>query len=422
MAATLVLAHSVAAAALITQAIEVSLTHVDSDLNLTQTELVSRAAARGSVRLSSLHSKSATDLRRSLSLSSDGNEYYMNISVGTPPVTIRVFLDTGSDVFWISCFNRSTNGASTSAVSFDPHRSSTYRVIPCKSPRCVQSPIPFMPRCDPSKNCTYELVYADGSATNGTMALETITLGGCNPVSVPDVAFGCSVSSSGNALNTDGILGFGRGEQSIVSQLGIGRFSYCLTPFGSSRLVLGPREADKDDGVTVTVPLLPTDWATWYNIDLVGISVGGTALAIPKDTFKTNGFIKPGVVLDNGSTLTYLDAGAYDPLKNAILAKAGFSVVDGTPYELDVCFNTSGVAAEKLRFPELVFHFRGGVDFKVPQENYMMGFAKDGVHCLAILSEDGISILGSYLQQNFWVGYDLKNNLVSFTPSKCARE
>ncbi|KAK1309183.1 Aspartic proteinase nepenthesin-2 [Acorus calamus] len=400
------MALTVAAAS--SSAIHISLTHIDSNSNLTHTDLITRAVARANRRLSTVQ-------YRSFSLSTDGNEYYMKIGVGTPPKNFHVVVDTGSDVFW--------------TVGFDPRHSSTYRVIPCKSRRCAPR-IPFLRLCDPRGNCTYELHYGDGSGTNGTMALETITLGTARgPVSVPDVAFGRSVSTSGNTLTMlDGIVGFGRGKSSLIwnfqqiSQLGVDRFSYCLAPFGSSRLVLGrdDGEAIKQSPSTVTIPLLCKLWWSFYNVDLVGISVDGTALPIPKNAFATNWFVKPGVILDSGTTFTYLIRSAYEPLKRAFVAKVvGFAAVDGAGYGFDVCFKTGEAAGERLRFPGLVFHFRGGIDLELPRENYMIGLVKEGVHCLGIMGIDGISVLGSYFQRDFWVDYDLKNNLVSFTPAKC---
>ncbi|KAK1283094.1 Aspartic proteinase nepenthesin-2 [Acorus calamus] len=161
-------------------------------------------------------------------------------------------------------------------------------------------------------------------------------------------------------------------------------------------------------------------WWSFYNVDLVGISVDGTALPIPKNAFAMNWFVKPGVILDSGTTFTYLIRSAYEPLKRVFVAKAaGFAAVDGAGYGFDVCFKTGEGAAERLRFPGLVFHFRGGIDLELPRENYMIGLEKEGVHCLGIMGIDGISVLGSYFQRDFWVDYDLKKNFVSFTPAKC---
>ncbi|KAK1279695.1 Aspartic proteinase nepenthesin-2 [Acorus gramineus] len=357
---------SIATPSIPNEGIGINLIHVDSALNLSQIDLVRRALDRGDVRLSSLVARAAGG--RSFNLVTDGNEYYMKIAVGTPPVTFSLVVDTGSDLFWTSCFKRSP-----SSIPFDPHSSSTYLSVPCMSDLCgAYQPPPFMPPCDPKAVCHYELEYADNSGTFGVISMDTITLGSRNPVSFPHILFGCSLDGSGNTLLVDGIVGLGRGDQSIISQLGIKQFSYCLTPFGSSRLVLG-RKPGPDDGVpegkTVTVSLVRSEWSSAYNVDLVGITVGTDRLAVPQRSFEISPFSNQGVILDSGTTFTYLVKGVYDLLKSSFVAQTRYAAVDGSSHHFDVCFKSGDV---KAKFPGLVFHFGGGSDLSLPQENYMI--------------------------------------------------
>ncbi|KAK1309185.1 Aspartic proteinase nepenthesin-1 [Acorus calamus] len=281
----------------------------------------------------------------------DGNnEYYMEISIGSPPMTFTIAVDTGSDLFWTHCFNRS----SSTHPGFNPRRSST-------------------------------------------------------------------TSSNGSLLFTDGIAGFGRGKFSLIYQLGINHFSYCLTPFGTSRLTLGDtREPARN---TVTVPLLINPYyPSFYNVALTGISVGPTRLAGTENAFWIAGIDRPGVILDSGSTLTYMERSVYGLLKQELVAQARLPVVDAAQYDLDLCFRTT-VKGARAAFPKLVFHFDGGMDLEVTRKNYIMRFKKGRVaHCLAMVPTDegGLTVLGSYFQRDFRVAYDLKKNLVSFTPTRCA--
>ncbi|KAK1260609.1 Aspartic proteinase nepenthesin-1 [Acorus gramineus] len=394
--------------------IHINITHADSARNLNQTELVRRAAARGRHRISRL---------RSFNLSThdddgDGNnEYYMEISIGSPPMTFTIAVDTGSDLFWTHCFNRS----GSARPGFNPRRSLTYRVLPCATSACASSPATA---CGDKKKCAYEFMYADFSSTTGTVSLDTVTLGSLgttNPLSFPDIMFGCSTSSNGSLLFTDGIAGFGRGKFSLISQLGINHFSYCLTPFGTSRLTLGDTRTPARN--TVTVPLLINPYnPSFYNVALTGISVGATRLAGTENAFWIAGIDRPGVILDSGSTLTYMERSVYGLLKRELVAQARLPVVDAARYDLDLCFRTT-VKGARAAFPKLVFHFDGGMDLEVTRKNYIMRFKKGGAaHCLAMVPTDEgrLTVLGSYFQRDFRVAYDLKKNLVSFTPARCA--
>ncbi|KAK1303154.1 Aspartic proteinase nepenthesin-2 [Acorus calamus] len=399
---------SIATPSLPAEGIDISLTHVDSAFNLTQIELVRRALTRGDVRLSSLVAARATG-GRSFNLITDGNEYYMKVK--------DLVVDTGSDLFWTSCFKRSAT-----SISFDPQSSSTYTSVLCMSDLCgPYRPPPFMPQCDPKAVCHYELEYADASGTSGVISTDTITLGSRNPVSFPNTLFGCSLNDTGNTVLVDGIVGLGRGDQSIISQLGIKQFSYCLTPFGSSRLVLG-RKPGPDDGIpegeTVTVSLVRSEWSSAYNVDLVGITVGTDRLAIPEHAFEISMFSNQGVILDSGTTFTYLVKGVYDLLKSSFEAQTTYAAVDGSGKHFDVCFKSGDVNA---KFPGLVFHFGVGSDLSLPQENYMIWLEELRMHCLGIMPVEGMCLLGSYFQHDFKVVHDLVNDKVSFTPAKCVR-
>lgn len=65
------------------------------------------------------------------------------------------------------------------------------------------------------------------------------------------VAFGCSTANGGGMDGALGIVGLGRSALSLLSQLGVGRFSYCLRsdadagarpiPFGSLANVTGDK-------------------------------------------------------------------------------------------------------------------------------------------------------------------------------------
>ena len=154
----------------------------------------------------------------------------MTISIGTPSLSYSAILDTGSDLIWTQCkpckdcYNQST-------PIYDPSSSSTYSVILCNNSLCNNSGF----SCS-SAQCEYNYAYGDKSFTKGILSYETFTLSSQN---VSHIVFGCGKNNSGVLFpEGSGLVGFGRGPLSLVSQLGPSmgnKFSYCLVPFNSSK-------------------------------------------------------------------------------------------------------------------------------------------------------------------------------------------
>ncbi|TVT98457.1 hypothetical protein EJB05_56220, partial [Eragrostis curvula] len=98
----------------------------------------------------------------------------------------------------------------------------------------------------------------------GVQSMETFTFGSApaDQARVPGIAFGCSNASSDDWNGSAGLVGLGRGSLSLVSQLGAGRFSYCLMLFqdtnSTSTLLLGPSAALKGTGVVRSTPFTAT--------------------------------------------------------------------------------------------------------------------------------------------------------------------
>ncbi len=165
--------------------------------------------------------------------------------------------------------------------------------------------------------------YGDGSSTIGNFATDTVTLGNA---SVPSLGFGCGHDQTGSFTGADGIVGFGQGPLSLISQLfnkGVisERFSYCLVNMDSqntSPLLLGdPAVTSAPPGVVYT-PIQANPFnPTYYYLNLTGISVAGTPVKYPAGTFaidSTSG--SGGLIIDSGTTLTYLATDGY----NAVIA------------------------------------------------------------------------------------------------------
>lgn len=147
----------------------------------------------------------------------DDGDYLVNLSIGIPPVQILGVASTGSDLIWIQCKPCKKCYNQTLPV-FDPHRSTTYQNL----------------SCDSNPTCEYSYLYGDGSYTKEVLAAETLTLGINQPVSLPNVVFGCGHDNKGTFHRlVSGVIGLGGGQLSSVSQMVQSvrrKFSYCLVP------------------------------------------------------------------------------------------------------------------------------------------------------------------------------------------------
>ncbi|XP_049354900.1 aspartic proteinase nepenthesin-1 [Solanum verrucosum] len=403
---------------------KVSLKHVDSGGNFTKFERLQRAMARGKSRLqrlslvanfATLSSKDVTNDVKSTIHAGNG-EFLMQISIGSPSESYNAIMDTGSDLIWTQCkpckecFDQST-------PIFDPSKSSTFEKISCSNKLCEALPTSS---CG-DNNCEYMYTYGDYSSSEGFLASETFTFG---KVSIPNVAFGCGNDNEGSGFSQGaGLVGLGRGPLSLVSQLHMSRFSYCLTSINedaysqSSTLLMGSMAHDDYNNIITTSLVKNPTQPSFYYLSLKGISVGDTQLAIKKSTFSLNKDGSGGMIIDSGTTITYLEESAFSLLKKEFSSQVNLPVDDSSSTGLDLCFKLPS-NTNNIEVPKLIFHFEGA-DMDLPAENYMIADSRMGIACLAMGSSSGMSIFGNVQQQNMMVIHDLDKETLSFVPTQC---
>ncbi|KAJ9542596.1 hypothetical protein OSB04_029102 [Centaurea solstitialis] len=391
-------------------------------------------------------------------LNANDDEYTMNINIGTPPVVFKAVIDTGSDLIWAKCsnvnytFNRTTSSTSTSTsknttsspnsppstVSETSHSSySKHKYYHSSSSPQTASPFSFKPRSSTSFSFVNEpcenfqlsedcnMSYVDNTAINFFMGHEVLTM----ETTTTPVIFACVVPEEGDGFGYDGIIGMGRGELSLLSQLNERVFGYCLP----SRFGSGDDESKKgifvagseaisfgNDNLMQTTPLLGNGA---YYVSLEGISVGETRLDVTRSDFELLANGSGGMVVDSGATFTSLEDRIVGMIKYEFLkqTKLEKSEIYEAPYEvLDLCFDSDDVVA--IALPKIVFHFEGTADWEMSGENYMYEDRSDQPQsCFAIIgySDDKTSVLGNMQQQNMMVVYDLDRNSLSFKPANC---
>lgn len=397
---------------------KINLKHVDSKGNFTKLQMLQRGIKRGKHRLTRLSS-----LATSIEGSSDAvqspvhagsGEFLMNIAIGTPPNAYLAIMDTGSDLIWTQC-KPCADCYKQPTPLFDPSKSSSFSKLACSSNLCSALAHSV---CD--NGCEYQYAYGDYSTTQGTMGTETFTF---DKVTVPNIGFGCGDENHGGGFSQGaGLVGLGRGPLSLVSQLGTGKFSYCLTSLDDSQtssLLVGSLATSAiKGGDTLTTPLLQNRaQPSFYYLSLEGITVGDTLLSIPKSTFALSEDGSGGLIIDSGTTITYLEQTAFDSVKDAFAAQTNLPVSDDHSTGLDLCFTLPAVASD-ITVPKLIFHF-DGADLDLPGENYFIADSSMGLACLAMGGSSGMSIFGNVQQQNILVLHDLEKKTMSFTPTKC---
>uniref|UniRef100_A0ACD5V1R6 Uncharacterized protein n=1 Tax=Avena sativa TaxID=4498 RepID=A0ACD5V1R6_AVESA len=350
-----------------------------------------------------------------------GAAYHVSLSIGTPPLAFPAILDTGSDLVWTQCAPCTECFAQPTPL-YDPSGSSTFSTLPCTSPLCRSLPSPF--RACNATGCVYDYRYVVGF-TAGHLATETLAIGGA---SFRDVAFGCSTANGGHMDNASGILGLGRGPLSLVSQLGIGRFSYCLrsdSDAGASPILFGSLANVTGDSVQSTPlvqnPTVPVPRAPYYYVNLTGVRVGAADLPV---TFGFTSTGAGGAIVDSGTTFTYLAGAGYDMLEREFLSQTAglLTRVSGARFDFDLCFESaSDEDVDAVLVPGLVLSFAGGAEFAVPRRSYFDVVDEEGrVGCVLVLPTGGVSVIGNVMQMDLHVLYDLDGGTMSFASADCA--
>ncbi|KAG0530507.1 hypothetical protein BDA96_05G192500 [Sorghum bicolor] len=415
------------------------LTHIDSHGGFTKAELMRRAAHRSRHRASTMLLHYST-----LSTSSDPGparlrsgqaEYLMELAIGTPPVPFIALADTGSDLTWTQCkpcklcFDQDT-------PIYDTTTSSSFSPLPCSSATCL--PI-WSSRCStPSATCRYRYAYDDGAYSAGILGTETLTFGSslnASGISVGGIAFGCGVDNGGLSYNSTGTVGLGRGSLSLVAQLGVGKFSYCLTDFFNTSLSspvffgslaeLAASSASADAAVVQSTPLVQSPYnPSRYYVSLEGISLGDARLPIPNGTFDLNDDDgSGGMIVDSGTIFTILVETGFRVVVDHVAGVLGQPVVNASSLDRP-CFPAPAAGVQELPdMPDMVLHFAGGADMRLHRDNYMSFNEEESSFCLNIVGTESASgsVLGNFQQQNIQMLFDITVGQLSFMPTDCSK-
>ncbi|KAH7834207.1 hypothetical protein Vadar_013772 [Vaccinium darrowii] len=393
----------------------IPLTHVDHGRKLTKSQRVQRSIQRGKHRLETFYLMATTVPGSNTTTVPGGNiqapvcagngEYLMELTIGSSAVPVSVIMDTGSDLIWTQC-KPCTQCFQQPTPIFNPAQSRTFQKIPHTSGMC-DCENTYVFNCN--NGCQYTNVYGGQSSTRGYMAQDTFIFGDSTPVY--NIGFGCGVNNQGLGLTQgSGIVGLGRGPLSLISQLGVDQFSYCLPPMGedtNGTVFFGAQANLNYSTISAnhSTPLIQNPYQpSLYYVSVQAITVGKILLPMSKNTLQLNSQGNGGMILDCGTTLTYLKAKAFNALKTAFISQMQLEVSESPQPGLDLCFDLPATGVSGVVVPKLMLHFVGGFNLVLPTQNYMISEPWNGVMCLSIVaSGNGLSILGNMAQQNLLV-------------------
>ncbi|PON87482.1 Aspartic peptidase [Trema orientale] len=129
------------------------------------TNAIRRSIGRTASFSSRISSSSAgSDVRSTVY--SNGGEYLMTVSIGTPPFLIVADADIGNDLIWTQC----KPCYKQTAPLFGPKSSTTYKKTPCASRLCNSINTGAQISCSSSgKTCHYSITYEDKSLSVGNI-------------------------------------------------------------------------------------------------------------------------------------------------------------------------------------------------------------------------------------------------------------
>ncbi|MBA0595658.1 hypothetical protein Gorai_012519 [Gossypium raimondii] len=298
--------------------------------------------------------------------------YVVKVKLGTPGQVIFMVLDTSNNVAWVPC----SGCTGCSATTFLPSASSSYGSLDCSLPQCNQVHGLSCPATGAAA-CFFNQSYGGDSSFSANLAQDSLTL--TNDV-IPNFAFGCINSISGNSIPPQGLLGMGRGPMSLLSQSGPHRPSL-------------------------------------YYVNLTGVSVGRVRVPIPPECLAFNPNTGAGTIIDSGTVVTRFVRPLYEAIRNEFVkhVKGPFSTIG----LFDTCFE----AKAEVELPSLTLHFEG-LSMKLPMENTFLHTSAGSHACLAIAPAPNnvnaaMNVIANLQQQNHRILFDVANSRLGIAREAC---
>lgn len=246
-------------------------------------------------------------------------------------------------------------------------------------------------------------------------------------------------SSNPEDAKTTGLMGMNRGSLSFVSQLGFPKFSYCISGRDSTGVLLFGdftfpwlKPLSYTPLVKMSTPLPYFDRVA-YTVQLEGIRVASTVLAMPKSVYVPDHTGAGQTMVDSGTQFTFLLGPVYSALKNEFLkqTKGLLRVYEDRNFvfqgAMDLCYRVAMGRGGLAVLPTVSLMFRGA-EMSVSGERLLYKVAglikgRDEIHCFTFGNSDllGVEayIIGHHHQQNVWMEFDLVKSRVGLAEVRC---
>ncbi|XP_054816910.1 aspartic proteinase CDR1-like [Prosopis cineraria] len=347
-------------------------------------------------------------------------EYVMQYALGHPMFRTYGIIDTGSDLTWLQCTPCTRCYSQGNLPFLDTNFNWGLHAVECLSFTCVHIVNPSVTQvfCDYGYcQCKYLIAYADRSSTIGDVFATLLRLQTRNGdyIGFPTFIFGCSTETTGSfSTGASGIVGLGRGPASLVSQIRDsieGKFGYCLVPVGQdaySQMRFGQSAVISGPDVVIT-PMIATTPINYYHISFEGITVEG--VYIPYITGNLG-----NAIIDSGTIVTRLPARLYSFVESQVALHLDrlYTRVQRRFYSL--CYSHNNI--ETMGGPKITIHLRGGNLVLSPENIYIQ--VDYGAVCFNFKSHPTDLVIGTNVQANFIVSFDLQRREIGFLKINCA--
>ncbi|XP_065850093.1 aspartyl protease AED1-like [Euphorbia lathyris] len=346
----------------------------------------------------------------------NGN-FLVTVGFGTPAHDFTLLFDTGSDLTWINCQPCGDTGTGTDCNNqafFDPSSSST-----------LSNNLICTPDCNSTKS------YNDGSSFTGYFVKDTITI---ISLQIPNFFFACAEKITGDFEGASGLLGVGRGKDSLLAQTDINllsTFCYCLpiSETSSGYIVFGIQAFETcQPDTTKFIPIEPAPdliGLTNYYVSVTGITIGGKRLEMASYAPSNSSSVR--AIMDSGTIISRLPPSLYSALRSAFQEiMSGYPRASPSEPDLfDTCYNLENV--NDWRPPNIVFHFGGSdkpVDVDLDSSAAMISISEksESEVCLAFAgneNDDDLFIIGNQQQRARDLFFDINKRMFYFSSGGC---
>ncbi|KAK0732718.1 aspartic peptidase domain-containing protein [Apiosordaria backusii] len=342
--------------------------------------------------------------RGSVEVNLDNEEtlYFINGTVGTPPRSLRLHLDTGSSDLWVNTPSSSLCSQSSApcqfAGTYNANSSSTYQYV----------------------GSWFNISYVDGSGASGDYVSDTVTFG---DATLDRLQFGIGYSSN----NAQGILGIGYPINEVqVGRAGMRPYNNLPAQMVAEGLIqsnaysLWLNDLDANTGNILfggvdTEKFIPPLYSLPVESEAgVYAEFMITLTKLQLGTTQIGGDLALAVLLDTGSSLTYLpDAmvqdifnlvnAQYDSDSNAAYVPCSLANDQSTLLSFTFTSPTIHVEMNELVL-DLVTSSGKRPVFSDGTEACLFGIAPAG---------QGTNVLGDTFLRSAYVVYDLENDEIS---------